>query len=150
LLKIARLTVFDTAHAASWSIQRNFQIGINGAHPWVDWSASYIQSMDAAANRLLGKEWIKLAAESKVYTAGPQAEIALAAAADVYLVADDRFLTQSSWINGWTNTGWNLIVWETPSLSFPFSLYRKTAQTGTVSLPAIGQYNGYDYFVIVD
>ncbi|HEY0706885.1 MAG TPA: hypothetical protein VGG33_08815 [Polyangia bacterium] len=150
LLKIVRLTVFDTAHASSWSIQRNFQIGSGGAHPWVDWAASYIQSMDTSANRLLGKEWIKLAAESKVYTGGPQAEIALSAASDVYLVADDRFLTNATWINGWTDTGWNLIVWETPTLSFPFSLYRKTGQTGTVSLPAIGRVPGYNYFVIVD
>lgn len=150
LLKIARLTVFDSAHASSWSIQRNFQIGSDGSRPWVDWAASYILRMDTAANRLLGKEWIKLAAESKVYTAGPQAEIALAASADVYLIIDDRFLPAPIWYSGWTDTGWNLTVWETPTLSYPFSIFRKTGQTGTVSFPAIGRNNGYDYFIIVD
>jgi hypothetical protein len=150
LLKITNLTVYDTANASSWSIQRNFQIGTGGAHPWVDYAPSYISSIDAAANVLLGKEWIKIAAASKLYTGGPQAAITLAAASDVYIMVDDRWGTTPSFTAGWSNTGWNLVVWETSSRSFTFSIFRKTAQTGTVTFPSIGSNTTYDFFTVVD
>jgi hypothetical protein len=150
-LKIASLTVYDTANAGSWSIQRNFQIGIGGAHPWVDYAPSYISSMDAAANVLLGNEWIKIAAASKLYTGGPvQAAITLSAPSDVYIMVDDRWGTTPSFTAGWTNTGWNMVIWETSTRSFPFSIFRKTGQTGTVTFPSIGSNLTYDFFIVVD
>jgi hypothetical protein len=150
LLKIAKLTVYDSANASSWSIQRNFQVGSNGAHPWVDYASSYISSIDSAANVLLGNEWVKLAAASKLYTGGPQAAITLAAQSDVYIMVDDRWGTTPSFTSGWTNTGWNMVIWETSTRSFPFSIFRKTAQTGTVTFPSIGSNTTYDFFIVVD
>jgi hypothetical protein len=150
LLKIASLTVNDTANASSWSVQRNFQIGTSGAHPWVDFPNSYISALDPAAARLLGDEWVRLAAASKLYTGGPQASITLAAAADVYIVVDDRWGAAPSFTAGWTDTGWNLTIWETATRSFPFSIFKKAAQTGTVTFPPIGSNMAYDFFIIVD
>ncbi len=45
-LKIAQLTVHDTdpAQAAGWSVQRDFQIGTGGAHPWFDYPDTYVAS----------------------------------------------------------------------------------------------------------
>src|SRR4030095_13540152 len=55
--KISNLTVHDTARAADWSVQANFQIGMAGAHPWVEWPNTYIVSTDPPGNVLLGNEW---------------------------------------------------------------------------------------------
>ena len=69
-LKIAQLTVHDTALAASWAVERDFPIGTRGAHPWTDYPNSYVVSLDAAGNFFLGNEWISVDAKSKKYTAG--------------------------------------------------------------------------------
>jgi hypothetical protein len=147
--KLDALKVNDGARASGWSMQKDFQIGAGGAHPWSDYGDSYVTSMDAAANILLGAEWVKVATESKKYSAGPQATITLKAAADVYLAIDDRWGDKPGWLAGWADSGWNLRVFESTSKSFPFSLWVKKAQTGTVSLPAINDNDAYDYFVVV-
>ncbi|HEY0706172.1 MAG TPA: hypothetical protein VGG33_05210 [Polyangia bacterium] len=147
--KIASLRVNDTAHADGWSMQRNFQIGPTGAHPWSDWPASYVAAMDAGANILLGAEWIRVAAESKTYDQGPQAAVTLAVQADVYLIVDDRWGEQPTWLSGWTKSNWMLTVWESATRSFPFTIWAKTAQTGTVTIPPIDQINGYNSFIVV-
>jgi hypothetical protein len=145
--KISNLTVHDTARAGDWSVQANFQIGISGAHPWVEWPNTYIVSTDPPGNVLLGNEWIRMATESKKYTGGPQATLTLSAAADVYLIVDDRWPSGPS---GWTNTGYNVTVFESSTRpALPFSVYRRTVAAGTVSIPQIGASTGYDYLIIV-
>jgi hypothetical protein len=149
--KITNLTVHDTARAGDWSVQANFQVGTGGARPWVEWPNTYIVSVDAPGNVLLGNEWIRLATESKKYTAGPQATLTLGAAADVYLIVDDRWPgSPPSWTAGWSNTGYNVTVFESSSRpALPFSVYRRTVAAGTVALPRIGDSTGYDYLVVV-
>jgi hypothetical protein len=147
--KLGALQVLDTANADGWSTQKDFQIGSGGAHPWSEWPNSYVASIEGAPAGLLGSDWVKVKAESKKYKDGPQAKITLNAAADVYLAVDDRWGDDPSWLSGWTKSAVKLSVFETATKAFPFTLYVKTGQTGTLSLPAIGDNDGYDYFVIV-
>jgi hypothetical protein len=163
-IKITSLVVHDTvaANKALWSIQNNFQIGVAGAHPWGDplWVDTYIKSMDAGASLLLTKEWIHVSAESKKYNDGPQATLTLSAAADVYIVVDDRWPLVGGtlpWTTGWTKMAVKVVVYEsTTRPSLPFTLYKKSAASGSFDLPKIGaylsppSYPAYNYFVVVD
>jgi hypothetical protein len=156
VVKITNLVVHDTAQAALWGIVDQFQIGMAAVHPWSDamWKDTYVKSIDAGANILIGKQWIKVAAESKKYAAGPQATITLAATSDVYLVVDDRWGTTPTWLTGFTNTGLHFQIQEVVSgankLVYQFTLWKKTAPAGMLDLPKIGASTAYDYFVIVD
>ncbi len=154
--KIAGLTVHDTANASSWSIQSNFRSGTSatGSHPWTDWPSTYVSAIDGGiAAALTGAEWIKVASASKAYTGGPQASIALAGTADVYLTIDDRWNGggRPSWLDsGWVDTGFAVTVWESTSKpNLPLSVYRKAGASGTVTTPRIGANNAYDYFIVV-
>jgi hypothetical protein len=153
LIKITNLVVHDTTNAALWGLVDQFQIGMAAVHPWGDamWKDTYVKSIDASANFLLTKQWIKVSADSKKYTAGPQATITLAAASDVYLVVDDRWGSPPAWLTGWTNTGIHFQIWEVVSSKmFQFTLYKKAGATGMLDLPKIGLNTAYDYFIIVD
>jgi len=152
-LKIAGLTVHDTdaTRAAGWSVQQNFQIGTGGAHPWIDYPDTYIASLDTAASFFLGNEWVRVDAQSKKYTGGPQATITLTGTADVYLLIDDRWGTNPSFLAGWSNAGFKIQVFEIPgNQTRPFSVFRKTGQTGSVTTPSIGLTTAFNYFIIVD
>lgn len=152
-LKISGLMVHDDVaeQASAWLVQQNFQIGTGGARPWSDYPNTYIVSMDTAANFFLGNEFIRVHAQSKKYTGGPQATITLNGTADVYLIIDDRWGSNPSFLAGWSNAGFKLRVFESssnPMLSF--SVFRKTGQSGSVTTPPIGASTGYNYFVVVD
>jgi hypothetical protein len=149
--RIADLKVADTANAAGWSRQVDFQIGAGGAHPWTDFADSFIASLDAGAAFLKGAEWVRVSSESKNFTgASSQATITLSGTSDVYLIVDDRW-PNPSFTTGWSRTGLNARVFESnsrPSLSF--SIFKKAAQTGNVTLPIIGDNHAYNNFVIVN
>jgi hypothetical protein len=152
-LKIASLTVHDdvASQAAAWLVQQNFQIGTGGARPWSDYPNTYIVSMDPGANLFVGNEWIRVHAQSKKYTGGPQATITLNGTADVYLMIDDRWGSNPSFLAGWSNAGFKIRVFESSSNPMlPFSVFRKTGQTGSVTTPQIGASTGYNYFIIVN
>jgi hypothetical protein len=149
--KIASLTVNDTARASQWAVESNFQIGQPGAHPWTDYPATYVVSVESAAQVLLGDEWIRVSANSKNYTGGPQAVITLSSAADVYMIVDNRWGSTPSFTAGWTDTGWNMTVFESSSRpSLGFSIFVKSGVSGSVALPPIGSNSQYNYFIIVD
>jgi hypothetical protein len=146
------LVVHDTApdRVALWSVQRDFEIGVNGVYPWGDWPKTYIASMDPAAAVLLGKDYIAVASESKQYTGGPEATVTLDAPADLYMLFDDRWM-MPAWIAGWTDTGWNMLVWESinrPSL--PFHVLMRSVPAGALDLPLIGDNIGYNYVIVVN
>jgi hypothetical protein len=152
--KISGLVVHDTVEErkALWSVQKDFEIGQNGVYPWGDWPKTYIVSMDPAASMvLLGKYYIAVASESKLYTGGPQATVTFSAPADLYMIYDDRW-TPVPWAPaGWTDTGWNLIVYENlnrPMLAF--SVLARSVPAGTLDLPLIGDNTGYNYVIIVN
>jgi hypothetical protein len=143
--------VADTANAGQWSKQLDFQIGPGGAHPWTDYPDSYLASLEPGANFLLGAEWVKVSSASKNFTgASSQATVVLSGTSDVYLIVDDRW-PSTAFTSGWTNANLNLRVFESsarPSLSF--SIYKKAAQKGSVTLPIIGDNHAYDNFVVVN
>lgn len=155
-IKITKLVVHDTvaANRALWGIQSNFQIGTMGAHPWGEaiWAQTHVESMDPGGSVLLGKEWIKVATESKKYTAGDQATITLSAPSTVYLLVDDRWGSSPSWMPAaWTKAGWKIVVNEPPSRPMlPFTAYRRANVSGDVALPKIGASTAYNYFIVVD
>jgi hypothetical protein len=163
LVKITKLVVHDNlttnppaTNASLWSLQSNFQIGMSGAHPWADtnWVNTFVTSMEPAGNVLLGKEWIKVSAESKRYTGGPEATITLSAPSNVYLFVDDRWGTPPAWImgTGWTAAGFKAVINEPPSRPMlNFTIYKKAiAAAGDVDLPKIGGTTAYNYFVVVE
>jgi hypothetical protein len=168
LIKVTSLVVHDTdaTRKGQWSLQQNFQPGMTGAHPWGDqlWLNTYVKCLSTTspcpattpADFLLGKEWIRVSAESKKYSGGPQATITLSAASTVYLVVDDRWPgSPPAWLAGWTNTNLKVTIDEPPTRPMlPFTLYRKiTTAGGTLDLPAIAcgsSCPGYDYFIVVD
>jgi hypothetical protein len=152
--KISGLVVHDTVdtRVALWSVQKDFEIGQNGVYPWGDWQKTYIVSMDpAAATVLLGKYYIAVASESKLYTGGPQATVTFNAPADLYMIYDDRWTTVPWAPAGWTDTSWNLVVYESvirPMLAF--SVLTRSVPAGTLDLPLIGDNTGYNYVIIVN
>src|SRR5258705_7469759 len=136
---------------ALWSVQRDFEIGVNGIYPWGDWPKTYILSMDPPANLLLGKYYIAVASESKQYTGGPQATVTFSAPADLYMIYDDRWMMVPWTAAGWTDTGWNMIVYESvnrPSLAF--SVLMRSVPAGPLDLPLIGDNTGYNYVIVVN
>jgi hypothetical protein len=155
--KIASLTVNDTANAADWAIQSNFQAGTSatGSHPWTDWPNTYVSAIDSGISAsLVGKEWIRVDAASKTYAGGPEAAITLNGTADVYLMIDDRWNAgaRPTWLDtSWVDTGFAITVWESatkPSLTL--SVYKKAGASGTVTTPMIGASTAYNYFIVVN
>jgi hypothetical protein len=151
VMKIASLTVHDMPRAPGWSIQQDFQIGTAGAHPWSDYPNTYVIGLDPGAEFLIGNEWVRVAANSKLYVGGPQATLSVAVPADIYLVVDDRWGPTPLWVMDWMDTGINIQIWESSSRPMlQFSLFKKHVFTGDVTLPPIGSSTAYDYFIIVD
>lgn len=154
LSKIRALMVHDTVYGAGWSIQGNFQIGPTGARPWIDWGNTYIVSVDPGLVNLIGKPWIRVAAESKRHLGGPQATISISAPAEVYLVVDDRWGVTTMmlpWLAGWNDTGLDMIVWESNSRpNLRFSVFRQSFPAGNLTVPPIGSTLAYNYFIIVE
>jgi hypothetical protein len=149
------LTVHDTANASGWSVMSNFQIGSGGARPWPgDYGSTYVGTWNSNLNNLLGKTWIATKSASKAYNSGNQATIGLSATANVYLVVDDRWGAPPSipyaWSSGWSDTGHNVTIRENGSTDRSFSVYKKTGQSGNVTLPKIGATNAFNYFIIIE
>ncbi len=152
--KILALTVYDTANAASWAVMTNFQIGPSAPDIWLDWPNSYVESIDVGAPALLGKDWIRTLSKSKLYVGtcpAAEAMITLNGTANVYLIIDDRATTSiNPPMTGWVDTNSNMKIWETPTRSFPLSIWVKRNQTGDIYLPIQNYNDAYNYFVIVE
>jgi hypothetical protein len=143
----------DAARAALWSVETNFQVGAAAKRPWADpqWAGTYVATLDPAASLLLGDQWVRVSAESKKYTGGPQATITLTRAADLYMIVDDRWGTTPSWTAGWTNTGFTASVFEgSSSRTFGFRIYRRSVAAGSFDLPPIGATTAYNYFIVAE
>ena len=55
------------------------------------------------------------------------------------------------WLAGWANAGFKIQVFEVPgNQTRPFSVFRKTGQSGSVTTPPIGASTAFNYFIIVD
>ena len=149
--KVDNLVVHDQANAAGWSLEENFQIGPDGAHPWTDYPATFVASLPPEAENLLGKTWIRVVSDSKNFDDGPQATITLNRPADVYILVDARWEEPRPWTAGFTDTGLDFRIHESsarPNLAF--RLFRRSAGVGAFALAPIGANRAYNYFVIVD
>jgi hypothetical protein len=140
------------ANSTQWSVQANLQAG-NTAFGDRTYT---VDSIGLAA--LNGKPWIRTAADSKNYTptSPPLATFTLTGTT-VYLLIDDRWATGtpalSTWLPaGFTDTGSNVVIRQSPTQTFPYSIYKKTGFTSgsTVTLPTIGGSSAPCYLVVVE
>lgn len=153
---IANLVVNDTAtsnppagadgiaNSAQWSIQSNFQVGVTAFG-----DRSYKVTGAPAGSVLLGKAWIRPAADSKHYTGTPLATFT-AGGSFVYLAVDNRHNTgaRPPWLDAsFVDQGFDITVTE-GTTARAYSVYRKPVTAGsTVALPRIASPGAPCYLV---
>jgi hypothetical protein len=156
---ITNLVVNDTAatnppagsdgipNSQQWSVQANFQAGATAFG-----DRTYTVSTSNAA--LNGKPWIRTAADSKNYTGEPLASFTLTGSA-VFLIVDDRyngangrptFLPDTTWVD----QGYDVVIRQSATATFPYSVWRKSFPSGTINLPHIGSATAPCYLVVVE
>lgn len=139
---IENVYVYDSKHAADWSIQRNLG---TGSAPYGD-AQDTIASLPSAYE---GADWIRTADASAGYTASASlASFSVAGSADVIVAVSKSTLEGNrAWLSSWTRTG------ETIALAGDaetYELYKKPFPAGSeVALGRIGQADARGYFVIV-
>ena len=127
--KITAINVRDAANAANWSIRSNLRTGDTA---YGDRTYTFT-SVPAA---LAGAAWVRTANSSKAYTGTPLVTVTLSVAANVYLSIDDR-VTRPAWLASWTDTGTDLVVRESATVTRTFSLYRRSFPAGPADLPPL-------------
>jgi hypothetical protein len=132
-----------------WSIQSNFQVG-NTAFGDRTYT---IDSVPAAGAVLLGKSWIRTAADSKNYTVNPLATFTVTGTF-VYLLVDNRWngtTGKPAFLDAtWTDQGYDVVVRQSSTATFPYSVWRKSATSGTTfNLPALAAATAPCYLAIV-
>jgi hypothetical protein len=136
------------ANSLQWSIQTNFQ---NNVVAFGDRTVK-VTSVPTAANVLLGKAWIRTAADSKNYAGTPLATFTTGGSS-VYLAVDNRYNgtgTRPTWLDAtYVDQGYDITITE-GTTARPYSVYRKTVMVGsTVILPTINATTAPCYIVIV-
>jgi hypothetical protein len=155
---IANLVVNDTAisnppagadgiaNSAQWSIQNNFQPNLTAFG-----DRTFKVTGVPAGSVLLGKPWIRPAADSKHYTGTPLATFT-GGGSFVYLAVDNRHNTgaRPAWLDAsYVDQGFDITVTE-GTTARPYSVYRKPVTAGsTIALPRIGSATAPCYLVIV-
>jgi hypothetical protein len=130
-----------------WSVQSNFQVG-NTAF------GDRTYTIDSVGNAvLLGKAWIRTAADSKNYTVNPLATFTVGGTF-VYVAVDNRHNGTSgkpAFLDAtWTDQGFDVVIRQSSTSTFPYSVWRKSVTSGsTVSLPAVGSSTAPCYLVLV-
>jgi hypothetical protein len=126
-VQLSNLTVADTANAANWSLQTNFQAG---AVQYGD--RGY--TLTTIPSNLAGMSWIRTAMASKAFTGNPTVTFTIDQQAVVYVVLDSRATPVPSWLDSsWTLTSLTITNNEAAGHN-TFVLYSKTFPAGTVSL----------------
>ena len=138
----SNLLVSDGANSANWSVQSNLQVG-NLSFGDRTFTFTAVPAVVAGGN------WIRTANASKAYTGNPLATFAISAAADVYLALDNR-APLPSWVDSsWVDTGADLTMAESSTVSRGFSLFKKRFNAGTISLGPWNNTGTSMYTVIV-
>ncbi len=139
---VSNLQVSDGANSANWSIQSNLQ---NGNVSYGDRTYTF----SAVPSVVAGGRWIRAANASKAYAGNPLATFSISAAADVYIAFDNRS-PLPAWIDSsWVDTGADLTMAESATVSRGFSLFRKRFNAGTVTLGPWNNAGTSMYTVIV-
>jgi glucose/arabinose dehydrogenase len=136
------------ANSAQWSIQTNFA---NNVVAFGDRTVK-VTTVPTAANGLLGKSWIRTAADSKNYAGTPLATFTVGGTF-VFLAIDNRHNgtgTKPAWLDAtWIDQGYDLTITE-GTTARPYSVYRKPVTAGSsVTLPTINSTTAPCYIVIV-
>lgn len=139
---VTGMTVQDSANAADWSVQTNLQAG-NIAY------GDRAYTFDAVPAIVAGGTWLQAANDSKAYVGSPLVTFTLSAAADVYIAHDDR-AARPAWLDAtWVDTGENLVVRESATITRAVSLYKKRLAAGAVSLGGLNNAAINMYTVII-
>jgi glucose/arabinose dehydrogenase len=142
VLSITNLNVRDTTNAADWSVRSNLQTG-DQSHGDRTFTWSSVPASVA------GSAWVRTANDSKTYTGNPLVSFSISAAANVYVAWDDR-LARPAWLDStWVDTGENLVVRESSTVTRALSLFRKSFAAGSVSLGPVANSSVNNYSVIV-
>jgi FlaG/FlaF family flagellin (archaellin) len=136
------------ANSLQWSIQTNFQVDVVA---FGDRTVK-VTAVPTAGNTLLGKAWIRTAADSKNYAGAPLATFTTGGSS-VYVAVDNRHNgtgTKPTWLDAtWVDQGYDITITE-GTTARPYSVYRKTVMVGsTVTLPTINSPTAPCYIVIV-
>jgi glucose/arabinose dehydrogenase len=136
------------ANSTQWSVQANFQ---NNVTAFGDRTVK-VTAVPSAANVLLGKHWIRTAADSKNYTGTPMATFTVGGTF-VYLAVDNRHNgtgARPAWVDStYVDQGYDIAITE-GSTARSYSVYRKAVTSGsTVTLPTIASATAPCYIVIV-
>jgi hypothetical protein len=140
--------VSPSCNRDKWSIQANFQVG---AVAFGDRTYT-VDAVPAGGMALLGKSWIRTAADSKSYATNPLATFFVNGSV-VYLLVDNRHNTgaKPAFLDAtWTDQGYDVTIRQTSTSTFPYSVWAKTVTSGTTfALPAIGTTAAPCYIVVV-
>ena len=140
-LTLSNLSVNDTANAANWSLQTNFQLGaaVNGDRAY---------TFTALPGAIVGAAWVRTANASKTVTASPLVTFTVSKAATVYVGVDAR-TGRRPWMDAsWVDTGTTLTTDE-GGTSRSFAVFRKDFAAGQVALgPNAANTNMYTIAVV--
>jgi hypothetical protein len=152
---ISNLVVNDTTtgsdgivNSGQWSVQSSFAAGTTAF-------GDRTYTIDSIGNAVLtGKPWIRTAADSKASPANPLASFTLTGT-QVYLLIDDRHNVSGRppWLTdmAFTDQGYNVVVRQSASATYPYSVWRKTFTSGTtVNLPTVNSSVAPGYIVVVE
>jgi hypothetical protein len=152
---ITNLVVNDTTpggdgipNNTQWSIQANLQTGLA---PFGDRTFT-IESLGNSV--LVGRPWIRTAADSKSFTGSPLASFTVNGSF-VFLLIDNRHNAANgrpAWLTdpAWVDQGFDVMVRQSATATFPYSVWRKPVTAGsTVNLPTINSGIAPAYFVVV-
>ena len=112
-------------------------------------------TVPTAGNALLGKSWIRTAADSKNYTPiSPPLATFTTGVSSIALVVDDRLnatgTTKPAFLDStWVDQGYDLTIRETSTATRVYSVYKKAVTVGsTVTLPTINSTLAPCYFIV--
>jgi hypothetical protein len=129
-------------------VQSNFQVGVTafGDRTYT------VDSVPGAGSSLLGKPWVRTAADSKAYPTTPLATFTITGTS-VILLVDNRLNsgTKPPFLDAtWTDQGYDVVIRQSSTATFPYSVWKKTVTSGsTVNLPAVNSTAAPCYIVLV-
>jgi cellulose 1,4-beta-cellobiosidase len=136
------------ANSTQWSVQSNFQVNAT-----VFGDRTYTVTVVGNA-ALLGKPWIRTAADSKSYApTNPPLATFTVTGTTVYLAVDKRqpiVNAKPSFLDAtWADDATEMTVKQSATQSFPYHVWKKTVTSGsTVTLPTVNNAAAPCYFVI--
>jgi len=145
---ISDLVVNDTANAGDWSIQSSFSGG-NGELAFGDRQFT-IATIPAAAKHLVGRAWIRTAADSKTYNGNPTLASATLNGNSLFLALDARYINPTFLTGiGFTKEAYTITINE-GTQPRTYNVWFKAITPGTrFDFPRINATTAPTYIIIV-